>query len=146
MTILGTEMTRVRLFKILEKVIHWKSLSTGQLLIQWTASQWITLIVQKQRLWLTSYPLDNILSSVQLPWFFALTVYKQTRPKIKKFSDISSWCSSIYLCDMQMIYDQSFCCLCVRSENLCLHWMYFKSYGNHFLLREMWIITHLFSI
>jgi len=67
MTILGAEMTRARLFKILDKVIHWKSLSTGQLLIQWTASQWIKLVVQKQRQWLASYPLDKILSSGQLP-------------------------------------------------------------------------------
>jgi len=67
MTILGAEMTRARLFKILDKVIHCKSLSTGQLLIQWTASQWIQLVVQKQRQWLASYPLDKILSSGQLP-------------------------------------------------------------------------------
>jgi hypothetical protein len=52
MTILGAEMTRARLFKILDKVIHWKSLSTGQLFIQWTANQWIQLAVQKQRQWL----------------------------------------------------------------------------------------------
>jgi hypothetical protein len=37
-----------RLFKILDKVIHWIRLFTGQLLIQWTASQWIQLVVQKQ--------------------------------------------------------------------------------------------------
>ena len=69
MTILGAGMTRARLFKVLDKVIHWKSFSTGQLLIQWTASQWITLVVQKQRQWLAiaSYPLDTILSSGQLP-------------------------------------------------------------------------------
>ena len=56
-----------RLFKILDKVIHWIRLSTGQLLIQWTASQWIKLVVQKQRQGLARYPLDKILSSGQLP-------------------------------------------------------------------------------
>jgi len=55
------------LFKILDKVIHWIKLSTGQLLIQWTASQWIKLVVQKQRQWLARYSLDKILSGGQLP-------------------------------------------------------------------------------
>jgi hypothetical protein len=58
---------RARLFKILDKVIHWIKLSTGQLLIQWAASQWIKLVVQKQRQWLARYPLDKMLSSGQLP-------------------------------------------------------------------------------
>ena len=46
---------------------YWIKLFTGQLLIQWTASQWIKLVVQKQRQWLARYPLDKILSSGQLP-------------------------------------------------------------------------------
>jgi hypothetical protein len=39
-----------------------KRLSIGQLLIQWTASQWIKLVVQKQRQWLANYLLDKILN------------------------------------------------------------------------------------
>jgi hypothetical protein len=46
---------------------YWIKLSTGQLLIQWTASQWIKLVVQKQRQGLAKYPKDKILSSGQLP-------------------------------------------------------------------------------
>ena len=56
-----------RLFKILEKVIHWIRLSTGQLLIQLTARQWLKLADQKQRQWLDSYSLAKILSCGQLP-------------------------------------------------------------------------------
>ena len=65
--LLNNSEIRARLFKILDKVIHWIKLSTGQLLIQWTASQWIKLVVQKQRQWLARYPLDKILSSGQFP-------------------------------------------------------------------------------
>ena len=54
---------RARLFKILDKVIHWMRMSTGQLIIQWTASRWIQLVVQKQRQWLATYPQDKMLSS-----------------------------------------------------------------------------------
>jgi hypothetical protein len=39
------------LFKILDKVIHSISLSTEQLHIQWTASQWTKWVVQKKRQW-----------------------------------------------------------------------------------------------
>jgi hypothetical protein len=70
-----------RLFKILDKVIHWIRLSTGQLLIQWTASQWLKLVDQKQRQWLDSYPLDNILSCGQLPWFFCTSSSKAIQAK-----------------------------------------------------------------
>jgi hypothetical protein len=86
---------------------YWIKLSTGQLLIQWRASQWITLVVQKQRQWLARFPLDKI-------WFMDnshnsfhfLCKSRQSRPKINKikkgsakFSDISNYFSgsSIYL-------------------------------------------------
>ena len=47
------------LFKILDKVIHSKSLSTEQLHIQWTASQWTKWGVQKKTQWLASYLLKH---------------------------------------------------------------------------------------
>jgi hypothetical protein len=56
-----------RLFKILDKVIHWIRLFTGQLLIQWTALAIGYNWLFKSRQWLASYPLDTILSSGQLP-------------------------------------------------------------------------------
>jgi hypothetical protein len=65
------------LFKILDKVIHWIRLCTGQLLIQSTASQWLKLADQKQRQWLDSYSLDTILSCGQLPWLLALKPLNQ---------------------------------------------------------------------
>jgi hypothetical protein len=47
-------------------------LTIGQLFIQWTAIQWIKLVVQKQRQWLASYtlikfcPVDNSRDSLEL--------------------------------------------------------------------------------
>jgi hypothetical protein len=62
-----------------------------QLLIQWTASQWLKLVDQKQRQWLDSYSLDKILS--------LKAIQTKKEKKSAKFSDISSYFShsSIYL-------------------------------------------------
>jgi hypothetical protein len=81
---------------------YWIRLSTVQLLIQWTASQWLKLVDQKQRQWL-----DNSHD------FFALPLLQQSRPKIKKGLLSSATFQVIFhtvqfiCCDLQMIYDQS---------------------------------------
>jgi hypothetical protein len=36
-----------------------------------------------------------------------------------------------------MIYDQSFCYLCVGAGNVCLHRNVFKSYGNQIFVRQI---------
>ena len=94
---------------------YWIKLSTGQLLIQWRASQWITLVVQKQRQWLARFPLDTILSMDNSHnSFHFLCKSRQSRPKINKIKKGSATFQSIFqavqfiCCDLQMIYDQSF--------------------------------------
>ena len=97
---------------------YWIKLSTGQLLIQWRASQWITLVVQKQRQWLARFPLDKILSMDNSHnSFHFLCKSRQSRPKINKINKglLSSATFQIIFqavqficCDLQMIYDQSF--------------------------------------
>jgi hypothetical protein len=98
-------------------VIHWIRLSTGQLLIQWTATQWIKLVVQKQRQWLASYPLNKILSSGQSSSMILCTsCLKAIQTKNFKKGLLSSatllviFHSVQFICwDLQMIYVQSFC-------------------------------------
>jgi hypothetical protein len=133
-----------RLFKILDKVVHWIRLSTGQLLIQWTASQWLKLVDQKQRQWLDSYPLDNILSCGQLPWFFCTSSSKAIQAKNLKKGLLRSATFQVifhtvqFICyDLQMIYDQSSCYLCVGAGNLCLHGIFSSHMVIKFLLDKL---------
>ena len=123
-------VTRARLFKILDKVIHWIRLSTGQLLIQWTARQWIKLVVQKQRLdihWIKFCPVDNYHNSLHFQ------CKSNPDQKLKKKGLLSSAIFQVifqavqFICyDLQMIYDQSFCYLCVGAGNICLHIIFFQ--------------------
>jgi len=48
-------------------------------------------------------------------------------------------------CDLQMMYDQSFCYLCVVAGNACLHIIFVKSYahGNQSFVRKI-VIIHTF--
>jgi hypothetical protein len=46
---------------------EFKEDAISEMLMSWTASQCIKLVVQKQRQWLARYPSDKILSSGQLP-------------------------------------------------------------------------------
>ena len=75
-----------RLFKILDNAIHWKGVSTGQLLIQWTASysRWIKLVVQKQWQWLASYSLDKILFQWTAPMILCTFCLWENETKNKK--------------------------------------------------------------
>ena len=91
------------------------------------------MVVKKQRQWLASYPLEKILSNEQLPWFFALPVLNQPRPKIKKGLLSSATFQVIFhtvYYDQQMIYDQWFCYFCVVAGNLCL--VYFFLLSSYF--------------
>ena len=80
---------------------YWIKLSTGQILIQYTASQWIKLVVptcksnpdQKKR--------GGLLSSAKFQVIFQAVQF--------------------ICCDLQMIYDQSLCYLCDGAGNLCIH-------------------------
>ena len=45
--------------------------------------------------------------------------------------------------NLQMIYDQSLCYLCVGAGNLCLHIIFFKSYGNQIFARQI-VNNHTF--
>jgi hypothetical protein len=80
---------------------------------------------------------------------------KNEKNKSAKFSDISSYFShfklfftqfNLFVTILQMIYDQSFCYLCVGAGNLCLHGICSSHMVIKFLLDKLWLITHLFSI
>jgi hypothetical protein len=47
-------------------------------------------------------------------------------------------------CDLQIIYDQSFCYLCVGAGHLCLHRIVFQvMYGNQIFVSQI-VINHTF--
>ena len=89
---------------------YWIKLSTGQLVIQWTTP--MILCTSCLRAIQTKNEKKGLLSSVTFQVIFHAVQF--------------------ICCDLQMIYDQSFCYLCVGAGNLCLHFL--------------WLITHLFSI
>jgi hypothetical protein len=132
-----------RLFKILDKVIHWIRLSTGQLLIQWTASQWIQLDFHNGWLaihWIKCCPVDN---SHDYLHFLSKAFHTK---HLKEMSAKLFFTQFNICCDLPMIYDQSFCYLCIGAGNLCLHIVFPSHMEIFFLLDKLWLITHLFSI